>query len=108
MMQTLPRPPGALIAVLAACNVSAQRALDLAHELCQRHGVFRRPLGLAGVWGGLVRTWLQELLPLHAAQLCSGRAALVVTELRGLVPSLPSPRAHTDFQVGSQGCAAAA
>ncbi len=79
---------GALIAVLAACNVSAQHALDLAHDLCQSHGVFRRPLGLAGVWGQLVRAWLQELLPQHAAELCSSRTTVVVTELRGLAVAL--------------------
>jgi hypothetical protein len=44
-----------------------QSALDLAHELCVKHGVFNRPLGLLGVWGNIVREWLDTLLPPDAA-----------------------------------------
>ena len=44
-----------------------QSALDLAHELCVKHGVFNRPLGLMGVWGNIVREWLDTLLPPDAA-----------------------------------------
>lgn len=50
---------GALLAVLVSCNVDPRRALQSAHDLCLRHAIFYRPLGLAGVWGGLVRQWLQ-------------------------------------------------
>ncbi len=56
-------------------------AVQHAHDLCIRTGVFDRPWGLAGVWGGLVRTWLEELLPSDAAERCSGRVTVVVTEL---------------------------
>lgn len=44
-----------------------QVALDLAHQLCIKHRVFERPLGLMGVWGGIVREWLHTLLPYDAA-----------------------------------------
>lgn len=37
--------------------------------------------GLAGVWGPLVRQWLDELLPQDAADLCSSRLFLQVLEL---------------------------
>ncbi|WIA35310.1 hypothetical protein OEZ86_003765 [Tetradesmus obliquus] len=82
---------GALLSVLAACGVQPQAALDRAYELCVEHGVFKRPLGLLGVWGGIVRQWLQELLPADAAQRCSnGHVQLVLTTLpflRGQVVS---------------------
>lgn len=44
-----------------------QAALDLAHQLCVQHRVFERPLGLVGIWGGIVREWLHTLLPADAA-----------------------------------------
>jgi hypothetical protein len=44
-----------------------QDSLDLAHQLCIQHGIFDRPLGLLGVWGGIVRQWLDMLLPEDAA-----------------------------------------
>jgi hypothetical protein len=44
---------GALLSVLSACNVSAQAALDRAHELCLEYKVFSRPLGLAGELGAV-------------------------------------------------------
>eukprot|EP00775_Hariotina_reticulata_P003710 gene3710-3973_t len=73
---------GALLSVLSACNVSAQAALDRAHELCLEYKVFTRPLGLAGVWGAMVRQWLDDLLPDNAAELCSGgHVQVVVTTL---------------------------
>jgi hypothetical protein len=39
-------------------------------------------LCLQGVWGGIVRQWLQELLPADAVQRCSsGRVQVVLTTL---------------------------
>ena len=29
-------------------------------------------MGLAGVWGGIIRQWLEELLPADAAERCNG------------------------------------
>jgi hypothetical protein len=75
---------GGLAVTLAACGVPAHAALDAAADLADAHGVFDRPLGLAGVWGGLVRDWLHSLLPPDAAARCGGRLSLVVTA----VPSL--------------------
>lgn len=71
---------GALIAVLLACQVSPKEAVRAAHRLANEAGVFDRPLGLAGVWGELIRNWLRELLPLDAAERCQGRVRIVVTE----------------------------
>ncbi len=71
---------GALAAVLGACQVDTDQALSLAHKLALELGVFERPLGLVGVWGGMLRTWLHELLPEDAAERCSnGKVQVVVT-----------------------------
>lgn len=57
---------GSMLSALAACDVTPQSALDLAHQLCITHRVFERPLGLVGVWGSIVREWLDLLLPKDA------------------------------------------
>ena len=64
---------GALVSTFAACGVTPDAALATAHELALEYQIFERPLGLAGVWGGLVRTWLDVLLPADAHVRCSGR-----------------------------------
>jgi len=69
---------GALACVFGACNINADDALDLAHKLALENGVFERPLGLVGVWGGIIRTWLHHLLPEDAAERCSGKVQIVV------------------------------
>ncbi|KAK9837125.1 hypothetical protein WJX81_004755 [Elliptochloris bilobata] len=73
---------GGLVACLCACNVDPERVVRLAHELALEHKIFDRRLGLLGIWGGLVRRWLDVLLPPNAAELCRGRLKLVVTDTR--------------------------
>ena len=70
---------GALAAVVGACQVDMDRALDLANELAEQYNVFTRPLGLVGVWGSMLRDWLETVLPEDAAQRCSGQVEVVVT-----------------------------
>lgn len=72
---------GACSAVLAACGVRAEDALTVALDLSHRARVFERPLGLGGVWGGLVRDWLERLLPQDAHARCDGRVHLSVLEV---------------------------
>jgi hypothetical protein len=59
----------------------ADDALAGAHRLALEHGIFERPLGVAGIWGTIIRAWLDDLLPPDAVELCSGRVRLVVTEV---------------------------
>ena len=47
-----------------------------------RRQVFSRPLGLAGVWGPMVREWLEEVLPADAADRCRGRVTVVMLRAR--------------------------
>mmetsp|Transcript_40487 Transcript_40487/g.86387 ORF Transcript_40487/g.86387 Transcript_40487/m.86387 type:complete len:343 (+) Transcript_40487:111-1139(+) len=82
---------GALIAVLLHCRVDPLRAHNLAFGLAERNDVFRKPIGLCGKWGRLLREWLDELLPADAAEHCSGRVSIAVTHLT------PWPRlSHVD------------
>lgn len=46
--------------------------------------IFCRPLGLYGVWGSMIREWLERLLPEDAAQKCSGRVEVAMTALPSL------------------------
>ncbi|CAM9280904.1 unnamed protein product [Choristocarpus tenellus] len=72
---------GALAACLAACDADMNRAMDLALDLCDENEVWERPLGLAGVWGGMVRDWLNDLLPHDAHSICRERVNLVMLPL---------------------------
>lgn len=72
---------GSLTAVLMACEVDAHHAATVAVQMLKRHGVYERPMGLVGVWGLVVRDWLMEILPIDAAQRCSGRVHISVLKL---------------------------
>ena len=52
------------------------RSVELAYELTVAHDLYRRPGGLAGVWGPLIRNWLHTMLPDDAAETCTGRVSL--------------------------------
>ena len=61
---------GALAATLYKCGVDMDAARDLALELSTPL-LDRGALGLIGRWGPVVRTWLEELLPMDASTRCS-------------------------------------
>ena len=70
---------GALASTLAACEVDSFAAFDVAHRLAADAGVLGGgPWALRGVWGAIIRDWLQELLPPDAAERCRGRVSLLV------------------------------
>ena len=71
---------GALAATMAACGgCDGAHALDVALRLVDESGALRRgPMGLVGIWGGMVRRWLDEVLPENAAECCSERAHLLL------------------------------
>lgn len=74
---------GALVGALALCDVSPSRATHLAHALATRERLYERVGGLAGVWGTVVRAWLDALLPVDAAQRCDAALSVHVTLWRG-------------------------
>ena len=71
---------GALSATLAGCGVvDTEDALRVAVRLCDEvHAFDRGAWALRGIWGGMVRTWLEELLPPDAAERCQGRVHILV------------------------------
>ncbi|KAF8067178.1 PNPLA1 [Scenedesmus sp. PABB004] len=75
---------GAVLCVLAACDVPPGEAIRAAAALAARASP-RRRLGLAGAWGGLLRALLRELLPPDAAARCIGRVTLLSTGFPWLV-----------------------
>lgn len=82
-------------------------ALAGAHRLALEHGIFDRPLGVAGIWGAIIRRWLDDLLPSNAVELCSGRVRLVVTEVwsTAFLCCAATMPGHTNFCYETAACA---
>jgi len=72
---------GALSATLTACGVNPDRTLRSAYDLSLEANLWDRPLGLAGIWGGLILRWLEELLPDDAGDICRERVRILITEM---------------------------
>ena len=71
---------GALSAALGTCHCDMDRALSRAIALTDEAGCFSRGVwGLYGVWGDMITTWLDDLLPDDAAEACRGRVSVAVT-----------------------------
>ncbi|KAG5191736.1 hypothetical protein JKP88DRAFT_284944 [Tribonema minus] len=86
---------GALAATLGANGVNMEESLDLALQLSDANGVWERG-GLGGVWGGMVREWLDELLPENAHARSRGRVHLLCMRVLPPLPPLQR-RLVTDF-----------
>jgi predicted acylesterase/phospholipase RssA len=71
---------GGVVACLAACGVDPDRIFDAAYTLAVENDIWNRKLGLLGIWGGLLRRWLDELLPDNAHELASGRLHVVIAK----------------------------
>mmetsp|Transcript_6044 Transcript_6044/g.6183 ORF Transcript_6044/g.6183 Transcript_6044/m.6183 type:complete len:275 (-) Transcript_6044:380-1204(-) len=54
---------GALAATLLVTGSNFDHAADFVIEQAYRYKLFEKPTGLAGVWGPIVREWLEEILP---------------------------------------------
>ena len=59
---------GALTATLTTNNVDFEEATELALKLAEEAHVWDRPLGLQGIWGDVIETWLDTLLPEDALE----------------------------------------
>ena len=88
---------GSLTALCAKCGVGADKAYIAALSLCDKHGIFGRPLGLAMKWGELVREWLDIVLPADAHERCSGKVHILVSTVDPVLwPPIQRTRV-TDF-----------
>lgn len=72
---------GALVAVLAACDADPDEAIETAYAIAIERGVYDRSAGLAGIWGPMIRRWLDALLPEDAARRCTGRVRIASTNV---------------------------
>jgi hypothetical protein len=64
---------GALTATLTASNVDFYDATKLALDMSEEAGIWERRAGLQGIWGPIIETWLDELLPNNAVETVEGR-----------------------------------
>jgi len=67
--------------VLVASGVDLDRAIKKAYDISLENNIWTRPGGLAGIWGSLVRLWMEELLPENAHELCTSRVKIVATRV---------------------------
>jgi hypothetical protein len=72
---------GSISCVMAICKIDMDHAMKAALVLADEAGIFNRTEGLAGIWGGLIERWLQELLPDDCHEKCSGRVNISVVSL---------------------------
>jgi hypothetical protein len=72
---------GALCAVLVASGVSLDRAVRKAYDISVEVDIWNRSGGLAGIWGDLIRRWLEELLPEDAHECCQNRVKIIATRM---------------------------
>jgi predicted acylesterase/phospholipase RssA len=54
---------GALTTALFHSEADFERSLSLAHQYVDDLNLVSNPSGLAGIWGGIIRNWLEELIP---------------------------------------------
>lgn len=71
---------GSLIACLAACGVDPEVTLEAAHALSLKADIWNRKLGVIGIWGKLIRGWLDDLLPDDAHLMVSGRLHVIIAK----------------------------
>lgn len=69
---------GALVAVMAACDVDPELIFEEAYKLAVDNDIWNRKFGLLGIWGGLIREWLDRLLPENAHEMCSHRLHVII------------------------------
>eukprot|EP00281_Chroomonas_sp_CCMP1168_P020382 CAMPEP_0206229282 /NCGR_PEP_ID=MMETSP0047_2-20121206/9614_1 /ASSEMBLY_ACC=CAM_ASM_000192 /TAXON_ID=195065 /ORGANISM="Chroomonas mesostigmatica_cf, Strain CCMP1168" /LENGTH=394 /DNA_ID=CAMNT_0053652571 /DNA_START=75 /DNA_END=1260 /DNA_ORIENTATION=+ len=73
---------GALTAALAGCEADMDKAFAVAQRLAKENNLWARRGGLMGIWGPIIREWLEEVLPKDAAERCSGRLHVSVAEVK--------------------------
>lgn len=61
-------------------TLQSSSAADNLDGCLQDNDIWNRRLGLVGIWGGLIRQWLDELLPDDAHDLASGRVHVVIAK----------------------------
>jgi len=79
---------GAISSVFLVCGVCIDRAVERAFELSHMFDLSTRTFGVIGIWGYIVRIWLDEILPNDCANICSGKCTIF---LQSIPPTRPFP-----------------
>jgi len=93
---------GALASALVACQVDLDRAVRRAYDISVERDIFNRPGGLQGIWGSILRQWLDDLLPEDAHERCVP-SMLTCPPLTSRASSLASRRSRPSFYSLSSG-----
>lgn len=72
---------GALTAAVTLSGVDTDLAVASATRIMEKRGVFTRWLGFIGIMSGILREWLEEVLPPDAHERCSGRLYVFIQRL---------------------------
>lgn len=78
---------GAISAALLLCNIDLEHATQIAMRLYESFDLEHRTYGLIGIWGYIVRLWLNELLPDHCATILQERLFVTLTPVKNLFSS---------------------
>ena len=68
---------GALVATLTATEVDFEEATTNALQLAENAGVWDRKLGLQGIWGPMIESWLDELIPEEPLDMVNDRVSFL-------------------------------
>lgn len=81
---------GSISAALLLSNTDFNEAANVAIRIGQDAGVYERKAGLAGIWGALVKQWLEEMIPDTVTAKNFEKLQVAVTTLKTSKPKLIS------------------
>jgi hypothetical protein len=83
---------GSISATLLLSSTDFERALDVALDLGKKAGIYERKTGLAGIWGSILKEWLEEIIPDTVTENVYSKLQIAVT------PSIKTPKLVTGFK----------
>ena len=83
---------GSISAALLLSNTDFTKALDVALAVGERAGIYERKAGLAGIWGTLLKEWLEEIIPDDVTESMYTNLQIAVT------PSIKTPKLVRGFR----------
>lgn len=70
---------GSIAATLMATQVSFEEAASVAIRIASEHNVWQSKTGLAGIWGSLIRKFLEEIIPDDLSEETLSKINILVT-----------------------------
>lgn len=89
---------GAISAVFYLCNIDVDDAIRQAFDLSDTYDLSTRTFGVIGIWGYLVRIWLDSILPENCANVCNHRCTLCLQPVAPLWSIPPPPVLISSFR----------